>query len=489
VKPLVLNPWGVLLLAPDREPVVLRFFTDSVSPLTRREWLRLGAAGGLGLAGLPRVQAGGAAGVGKARSVLIVFASGGQSQIDTWDPKPDAPAEVRGAFRSVATSVPGTRLCEHMPRLARLAHRCTIVRSMAHDDLDHGSACYLSLTGRFHPQKSSNPPPRPTDYPTLGAVVQRLRPAAQAPAGAATLNGPLLVPEVVSPGQFAGLLGRAHEPLLVGDVRAGAAALGGLEARDDLPPVRAGRRRSLLRALEHCQRTLEHDRAAMDLLASRAQAYRLLDGPATRNAFDLSREPAALRERYGLHRAGQACLLARRLVEAGVPLVTVFFNPSVRGQDKDPTRTDAYGWDTHNDIFAALADHLLPRFDRTVSTLLEDLRQRGLLETTLVLCMGEFGRAPRVALERTFAGSSPGRKHHAAVYSILAAGAGVCAGKVLGASDRQGAYPTTPAYSPADLAATLFAALGMDPEGHYRDALDRPYQVSEGKLIRGLYQG
>ena len=474
---------------------MLRFIADGSGSLSRREWLRIGAVGGLALTGAGLHALAGARrafspGAGKARSVLVVFASGGQSQIDTWDPKPDAPEEVRGIFRPIATAVPGTRLCEHMPRLARLADRYAILRSVSHDDLDHGSACYLSLTGHFHPRKSSNPAPRVTDYPTLGAIVHRMRPGAgRLPCSAVHLNGPLLVPEIVAPGQYGGLLGRAHEPLQLADVRDSAVELRGLEPRDDLPPLRLDRRRSLLGNLEPYRRALEADRAALDHAVRRRQAYELLGAPECRTAFDLSREPLAVRERYGLHRAGQACLLARRLVEAGVPWITVFFNPSIRGQDKAPGETDAYGWDTHNDVFDALRGHLLPRFDGTFSTLLEDLEVRGLLETTLVVCMGEFGRAPRVALEKNFAGASPGRKHWAAVYSIVLAGAGVTPGKVVGASDRRGAYPSTAPYSPADVAATLLAALGIDPESHYRDPLERPYQAAQGKVIRALYEG
>jgi hypothetical protein len=358
---------------------------------------------------------------------------------------------------------------------------------MSHDDLDHGSACYLALTGQFHPRKSSNPPPRPTDYPTLGALVQRIRPIPRLPHSAIHLNGPLLVPDVPSPGQFGGFLGRGVEPLQLGDVREGVSELRGLEPRDDLPDVRLDRRRSLLRNLEAYRRGLEMDRAALDANIHRRLAYELLAAPECRSAFDLTREPHSIRERYGLHSAGQACLLARRLVEAGVPYINVFFNPSIRGQDHAPDDTDVYGWDTHNDIFEALKDHLLPRFDQTFSVLLEDLEQRGLLDSTLVVCMGEFGRAPIVALEKRFAGSTPGRKHWPACYSIVMAGAGVARGKIVGTSDRLAAYPASASYSPADLAATLFHALGIDPEEHYRDTLDRPIRLTEGRPIRGVY--
>jgi hypothetical protein len=464
---------------------VLRF-------ITRREWLRIGGLGGLGLA-LPPVQARSRAelpGFGKAKSVLIIHASGGQSQIDTWDPKPDAPAEVRGEFRPIHTSVPGTLFCEHLPRVARLAHLVTVVRNVSHDDLDHGSATYLTLTGSFHSRKSSNPPPRPTDSPALGAILQRVRPVTGLPASAAHVNGPVLVPEAAAPGQSGGFLGRACDPLVVSDpLGSSAATLAGLAPAPDLPAVRVEGRRTLLEALERSSRGLAGNPAALAASTLRRQAHDLLAAQRFRTAFDLSREPAALRERYGWYRSGQACLLGRRLVEAGVPLVTVFFNHTIRGQDKTPNETESYGWDTHNDIFEALRTHLLPRFDQTFSTLLLDLEQRGLLDSTLVVCMGEFGRAPLVAVERNFVGRSPGRKHWAAVYSIVLAGAGVSRGKLLGRSDRHGAYPATPPVGPPDVAATIFTALGIDPTGNYRDPLDRPYRISEGRPIRGLYEG
>jgi uncharacterized protein (DUF1501 family) len=182
-------------------------------------------------------------------------------------------------------------------------------------------------------------------------------------------------------------------------------------------------------------------------------------------------------------------LLARRLVEAGVPLVTVIWNHTNRGQDKQPDNIDLYGWDTHNDIFYALKEQLLPRFDVSFSALLVDLEQRGLLDETLVLCMGEFGRAPRIALEANFAGRTPGRKHWASVYSIVAAGTGVGRGAVYGASDRIAAYPASDPVSPADIAATIFFALGIDPAGHYQNRQGRPFAIAAGKPITGLWSG
>jgi uncharacterized protein (DUF1501 family) len=457
--------------------------------IDRRALLRFGAAGlgTLPLAWLSRSVAGrslASPGFGKAKSVLVVFASGGQSQLDTWDPKPHAPEEIRGVFGTIPTAVPGLRFCEHLPRVARLADRLTVLRCVAHDDLDHGSAAYLSLTGVPHPRKSSNPPPQPTDYPTLGAVVSRVRPPGRLPHAAVTVNGPLLVPEVVGPGQNAGFLGRSFEPLRIGNAAEAPLTDVGSGGPSDLDAERLRDRRELLHALDPAA---ADDPAARTFDVSREKAYALLASSAGRRAFDLSQEPRALRERYGLHRSGQACLMGRRLVEAGVPWVTVFFNHSIRGQDKHPDATDWYGWDTHNDIFESLKIHLLPRFDQTFATLLEDMETRGLLKTTLVVCMGEFGRAPRVALEPRFAGATPGRKHWAAVYSIVLAGAGIGRGGVVGSSDRIGAYPAGAAYGPWDVAATLFAALGIDPATHYTDAAGRPYPVSTGKPIAAVY--
>ena len=477
----------------------LRFVLDDArrgGAMLRREWLRIGGLAGvsLGTSSSSRlIQASDAAaiqkppGYGRAKSVIVLYASGGQSQLDTWDPKPDAPEGIRGEFASIATPVSGVRVCEHLPRLARLADRYTIVRSLSHDDLDHGSATYLSLTGQFHPRKSSNPPPRDEDAPALGAILQRVRPSQRFPYTAVNVNGPLLVPEQPSPGQYGGFLGRKYEPLTVGDVSDSAVVLDGLEPQPDLPLVRQSSRTSLLAAIDRTHRQLNADRNALEMSELYRQAHSLLESPKCRHAFDLSHESVALRDRYGRFRSGQACLLARRLVEAGVPLITVFLSHSARGQDKSPGDTDLYGWDTHNDIFYAMKEHLLPRFDICFSALLEDLERRGLLDSTLVICMGEFGRAPRVALEPNFKGSTPGRKHWASVYSIVMAGAGVKRGHIVGASDRIAAYPETSPITPGDIAATMFSSLGIDPLGHFTDASGRPFPIATGKPIGDLY--
>ena len=463
---------------------------------SRRVWLRMSTLAGLGLAargfaGEPTSETSAATGRGfeRAKSVILVFANGGQSQIDTWDPKPNAPLDVRGAFRPISTAVPGIQFCEHMSQIARVADRLTVVRSMSHEDLDHGSAAYLALTGFYHARRSGNPDPSPNDLPTYGAILRRLRPDSRFVCDAIHVNGPALLPRDPGPGQNGGFLGRAHEPLVIGDPTAASGAIPGLASQSELPTVRLDQRLSLKHSLDQAGQRLEQDQRALDLNRLYGQAYDVLASPQAREAFNLDAEPSQVRDRYGRHRSGQALLLARRLVEAGVPYINVIWNHSNRGQDDQPDDTDLYGWDTHNDIFDALQHRLLPRFDQSFSALIEDLDQRGLLDQTLVVCMGEFGRAPRIALEAKFKGATPGRKHWATVYSIALAGAGVQRGAGVGASDRLGGEPITERYGPWDVAATMFHALGIDPHGHYNDTQSRPYAITQGKPIEALYRG
>lgn len=479
---------------------MLRFLlpdSNSGLPLaSRREWLRIGGLAGMNWA-LPglmpqRTQADDfpserPPGFGRAKSVIVIFASGGQSQIDMWDPKPDAPEEIRGAFKSISTAVPGVRFCEHMPQTARVADKLCVVRSMAHEDLDHGSAFYLSMTGRYHRRRSGNPLPAPDDMPCHGAILQRVRPTSVFSQTAVHLNGPAEVPLIVAPGQFGGVLGRGFDPLTLGDVTKDEMAVPALLPHQDVPAIRMQSRQSLLQAVEHNMRLLGGQQQGLDKNALYQQAFNMLDRREAREAFDLSQESEELRNRYGRNRSGQACLLARRLVEAGVPLVTVIWSHNNRGQDIDPTNTDLYGWDNHNDIFEGLQHHLLPRFDQGFSALIEDLDQRGLLNDTFVVCMGEFGRAPLVALERNFAGATPGRKHWSWVYSIAMAGAGVRQGAVVGESDSRGAYPRSEAYGPWDVMATMFSALGVDPHQHYYDLVNRPIQICDGQVMKAVY--
>ncbi|MFM9961763.1 MAG: DUF1501 domain-containing protein [Planctomycetaceae bacterium] len=464
--------------------------------MRRREWLNLTSGAGLAywgevlrlrsaLARETHESANRGAGFGRAKSVLVIVASGGQSQLESFDPRPDAPLEVRGQFGAIETSVPGTFICEHLPKLAKLADRFAIVRSMSHDDFDHGSAMYLMLTGQYHQRLSSNPPPRESDHPFFGSVLEQVRPRSKFLRTSVLVNGPALVPFEPGPGQFAGLLGRGFDSLIIGDVTTGQPAIPGLERLDDVDSERHAIRRQLLNQLEPNPRLAAQP--TLDMQTLYQQAYEMLDRPAARQALELESEPAARRERYGRHRPGQACLLARRLIEAEVPLVTVIWNHSNRGQDRYSDEVEQFGWDTHNDIFEVLGQSLLPRFDQSVAALLEDLDQRGLLESTLVICMGEFGRAPLVAVESKFKGATAGRKHWASAYSIVMAGAGVSGGTIVGATDRQAAYPISTKYGPWDVTATIFHALGIDPAGHFYDRSNRPYPISTGQPIAALY--
>ena len=459
---------------------------------SRRHWLQ--AASGMWLGALARTASTAegtnrSPGFGRAKSVIFVVANGGQSQIDLWDPKPHAPVEIRGEFHAIPTAVPGTLLCEHLPRMAKIADRFALVRTMSHEDLDHGSALYLTLTGQYHARRSSNPAPAETDWPTHAAVVKRLRPGRQFIDSAIHVNGPALVPANPGPGQNGGFLGPDFSPMLLGDVTAESMVLPGLAALPEVTLYRRDVRRQLLQQLEEQLRPGPASRSTYEYRVLAERSYQLLSQPEVQHAFELDRESTATRQRYGLDRSGQACLLARRLVEAGVTWVTVFWNHSGRGQDLAPHDTQQYGWDTHNDLFYALREHLLPRFDLSFSALVEDLEQRGLLEQTLVVCAGEFGRAPLVALEPKFAGASPGRKHWGACYSIVCAGAGVRGGLVLGASDSRGAYPVTEKYGPWDLTATMLAALAIDPQGHFTNRAGQQFQLTSGRPIEALYAG
>lgn len=463
----------------------------------RRQWFGLTSSAGFAFLGEVLQQRSAQAespearrvpGFGRAKSVIIVFANGGQSQLETWDPKPAAPLEVRGEFGATSTSVPGTLLCDRLPQLAKLAHRYSIVRTMAHQDLDHGSAFYLSMTGRYHQRLSSNPPIRPEDHPFFGAVLKRIQPTDRFVHTSVLVNGPALVPFEPGPGQYGGFMGKDFDPMIVGDVTTGRPPVPGLTPLDGLASPRQAERVSLLTSLEAAQtEARDYSSPMFDMQALYRQAFEMLDRPRSREAFNLDSEPVSLRNRYGRNRSGQACLLARRLVEAGVPLITVMWNHSNRGQDRYPDDDDESGWDTHNDIFQVMGKQLLPRFDQSFSALLEDLDQRGLLDETLVVCMGEFGRAPLVAREPRFAGATPGRKHWAGTYSVVFAGAGVTPGSVVGRSDRQAGYPVTEQFGPWDITATIFNALGIDPGRHFRDLTDRPYTISEGRPMTQIY--
>jgi hypothetical protein len=448
--------------------------------VTRREALRVGGLGLLGLtwAGWLRARAAGArgkpaaGGFGKAKSCILIFNYGGPSHLDTWDLKPDAPAEVRGEFRPIATRVPGLAITEHLPRVARLARHYAVVRSVTHRDNDHAIGAYLALTGHHHPRNDVlgiEPPASPQDMPSLGSVVSRLRPADRPVFSYVTLGDLRHFGNHDSLGQNAGCLGHAYDPYTVPFVRPMTGVL-------DLQPVssvmanrdgpRLGGRMRLRDRVAHAAPALEAAADGRSLDEATRRAFGLLASPATRDAFDLSQEPRSAHDRYGPTAFARNCLLARRLVEAGVPLVTVY---SFGNRD----------WDTHGDNFRALKGTLLPPTDAGVAALLEDLEGRGLLDQTLVVWMGDMGRTPRVNRDA-------GRDHWSFCYSVVLAGGGVGGGQVYGSSDRTGAYPSTNPVGPADLAATVYHCLGIDPRGHVVDRQGRPLAVSTGSPVLAL---
>jgi hypothetical protein len=457
--------------------------------LVRREFLRVGAAGFLGInLALPRLLR--AARPARAKSLLLFVLEGGPAHQDLWDMKPDAPVGVRGEFQPIATTVPGLVFCEHLPMLARQAHHLTLVRSIHHTIADHNAGAYFALTGK-EPLAGGRliTAPAPENFPPFGAVLAKLQPSRR------SLPDFVHVPDWMSnngfflPGQDAGFLGAAFDPFLAGDPSLSGYRVPGLDPPPELPPERIGRRRTLLDTID---RTLGDGRAVEGLDAHYRKAFSLIASPEARRAFDLSREPASVRERYGLDptnprtkearqfgglpHLGQCLLLARRLIESGVRVVTV-----CTGARYDQT------WDTHRQHFPLLKRSILPMFDRGFSAFLEDMDRRGLLDDTLVVAMGEFGRTPKVGQITSSAGADKGgRDHWPHCYSALFAGAGLPAGAIFGASDKDAAYPARDPVTPQDIAATIYELMGVSPETEVRDPLGRPFVLSGGTPVRAL---
>ncbi len=458
----------------------------AAAPMSRRELIRAGGLGlfGLGLPELLRArQASPAPGGGRARACILLFMWGGPAQQDTWDPKPDAPAEYRGEFRTIPTRVPGVRVCEHLPRLARHADKLALLRAMTHPDVDHTTATHYLLTGRGVPRRGG---PRSEDWPTYGAVLQALgRGRGALPPFVSMMPAvPNGAPRFVesSHGQDAGWLGPLYHPLRIdADASRPDYRVGEFSLRADVPVARGDDRRRLLRVLDRQRAALEGQVQAGAMRAHYERAFALLNSGGVAGAFDLTREARAVRERYGMNVHGQAVLQARRLVEAGVPLVTVFW------QNDGITNVSVY-WDTHSRNFIDLRERLCPVADRAFSALLEDLQQRGLLEETLVVWTGEMGRTPRVGqsvVGGAWAGRD-GRDHWPHVFTTVLAGGGVRGGVVHGASDRYAAYPAECPTSPADLAATVYHCLGVDPRAELRDRLGRPLTLCEGSPVQAV---
>jgi hypothetical protein len=402
----------------------------------------------------------------------LVYNYGGPSHLDVLDLKPNAPQEIRGDFKPAATRAPGVSITEHLPRLASVAKHYAIVRSVGHRDNDHAIGAYLALTGYSHPRNDVlgiEPPASPQDMPSVGAIVSRLRPAKRPVFSYITLGELRHLGNNDSMGQNAGCLGRIFDPFTVPFARPVDGALDLRAVADVMAKVdalRLGGRRNLLDKMNRAAPALEATAATRNLDGFTRRAFELLSSTATRQAFDLASEPRLIRETYGPTHFAQNCLMARRLVEAGVPLITVY---SVGNRD----------WDTHSTNFPTLKNTLLPPTDRGLSVLLDDLHQRGLLEQTLVVWMSEMGRTPHI-------NKAGGRDHWSFCYSILMAGGGIQGGQVYGSSDRRAAYPSANPVSPADLAATIYHCLGIDPRSHVNDQQGRPLVVGSGQPIRAL---
>lgn len=450
----------------------------------RREWLRLGGLGafGLSLPALWQARQSVAAPVAiegnphKAKSCIVLFLLGGPPQHETWDPKPDAPVEIRGEFKPIHTRTPGLSVGELMPRTAALTDKISVIRSLATNDNAHSSSGYWMLTGTPHvpPNTEGGPLGAPNDWPCVAAVVKHLR------ARDAGLPAGVVLPEhiwntggIPWPGQNAGWLGRKADPwLLHCDPSASDFQVPGLSLPSEVSPERFVARQSLLDSLaRHLDAAQSNPNLRYDM--QRRQAIDLLASPPARQAFDLEREPVALRERYGMNRFGQSVLLARRMVEAGVSLVQVNWT-----RFKEDTAVNP-AWDTHAANAARLKSPLMPVMDLAYSALLEDLAQRGLLDETLVVWMGEFGRSPKI-------NAAGGRDHWGYVFSAALAGGGIRGGQVYGSSDAIGAYPKDNRVGAQDFVATIFHCLGISANHELADPLGRPLVVSRGEVLRAL---
>ena len=474
--------------------------------VSRRRLLRVGGLGSLGLtlSTLLRTDAEGrsadetgrsAKALPPIRSCILIFHYGGPSHIDTYDMKPNAPLEIRGQFGSIATAVPGIRVCEHLSQTSKVMDRLAIIRSMHHPMTNHNAAAFAALSGR-DPLKGDlellgNDRNDPPCYGAILSANIRERP------GLPTFVAlPHVMYNVVQlPGQVAGFLGSAHGPFQVSaDPSAPDFRMGELELPGDLSVDRLDHRATLLGFLDaqrqHALSQAEAATKAGESVMARAagpkdstgpgrdardiyteKAFRLLHSPAVRQAFDLGSEGPKLRDRYGRNKLGQSVLLARRLVEAGVRFVTVY-----DGQHNGQTAN----WDAHADVFGRLKNDLIPPADQSFAALIDDLSSRGLLEETLVIAMGEFGRTPKI-------NGNAGRDHWPNCYSVVLAGGGIRGGSIFGSSDKLGAYPDSDAVSPADLAATLFWRFGLDPVQEMVDLTGRPYKLAEGQPIRALF--
>lgn len=443
--------------------------------LDRRRFMHIGALGGLGLS-LSRyfeAQARSApTATGHIDSCIVIYHYGGPSQLDTWDMKPSAPVEVRGEFRPISTNVPGIHVSEHLPKCAKIMDKLTVIRSMHHHMRNHNAAAVESLCGKT-PLKGDLEllADDPNSFPCYGSALSYLRPGRpEVPSHVALPH--VMYNVVVLPGQNAGFLGAPFNPFqITRDPSHPEFKVDELELPGDMSVTRLENRRSLLAVVDQNARKAERLVAQEAMTASQQKAFNLLHSDSVRSAFDLSRESPQMRDRYGRNTLGQSLLLARRLVESGVRFINV--------NDKIHNGQIA-NWDSHENNFNRLKDDLLPPADQAYSALIEDLHARGLLQSTLVVTLAEFGRTPKINGNR-------GRDHWPDVFSVVLAGGGTPGGAVYGSSDRIGGYPSADPVTPGDLAATLFWRFGLDPKTEMRDLTGRPYRLAEGEPLRKLF--
>ncbi len=459
---------------------MLSLFAGNNQPLgavSRREWMRVGGLNAVGLS-LPALLQGRAKAAKssapnapvRAKSCIVLFLLGGPPQHETWDPKPNAPVEIHGDLDAIASAAPGFAVGELMPRIAKLTKHICALRAVSTKDNAHSTSGYAMTTGMAHRPLGVEgaKPGRPNDWPCVGAVVRRLRPQSGG------LPSSIVVPEVLAndgnktwPGQDAGWLGRSADPwLLTCDPTAEKFQVPGTVLPKEVSRARFNERRSLLEQIDQRLSNIEDAGALDGHTAWHRQAFGLLSSTSARHAFDLSREPTQVRDRYGRTKFGQSTLLARRLIESGVSLVQVNW-------PRLPGALNNGHWDTHSKNSAGLKQ-LMPVMEQAYAALLEDLAERGLLDETLVVLMGEFGRTPKI-------NRNGGRDHWGSVFSLALAGGGVRGGQVYGASDRLGAQPKAGRLTAADVTATIFYALGYRPETPVYDALDRPMPISRGE--------
>jgi len=449
---------------------------------SRRHLIKIGGLGMLGfnLPGLLKAEAvqKGRGPKAKAKSVIFLFQWGGPSHIDMFDMKPNAPEAFRGPHKPISSSADGIQVSEHLPRTAKVMDKVTLIRSIHHTMKNHNSAGYYALTGSAPPTDDQRLRDSLELYPGYGSVVDKLAPVSgEMPT---FVSYPHVIADgSITPGQHASFLGKVHDPLFISqDPNAADFSLPELSLPNGLSVERLHERRELQKLIDAQSRMLDYSAAARGLDAYYEKALAMLNSPRLRKAFNLSDEPAKVRDAYGRTTYGQGCLLARRLVEAGIKVVTVYFSDNIGGQS-----TESGGWDTHGfnntRMYPIVEKYHLPITEQTLPTLLIDLEERGLLKDTLVVWMGEFGRTPKI-------NENASRDHWPQCYTALLAGGGVKRGFVYGASDKTASYPAENPVRPDDIAATIYYLLGIDPATEVYGVGNRPLPITSGKPVLGV---